>query len=254
MRTAFPGAATDPPLLTPSPLRQGGKNDVLDGEGPSRIEADLERSLIIIERRSFVRSCILASLTKTTGLVGIGVPSVHDYLACSANTDLQVVVLCAMGAKAPEVAAQIAQIKTSARAVPVVVMTDSEEAELILAVMEGGANGFIPADISLDVAAHALRLVIAGGQYFPVHALMAAQRAIEAAPQMEAGCKGMFTRRQVAVIDALRQGKANKIIAYELNMCESTVKVHIRNIMKKLKAKNRTQVAYLANELLRSPT
>jgi DNA-binding NarL/FixJ family response regulator len=60
----------------------------------------------------------------------------------------------------------------------------------------------------------------------------------------------MFTRRQVAVIDALRKGKANKIIAYELNMCESTVKVHVRNIMKKLNARNRTEVAYLANELL----
>ena len=60
----------------------------------------------------------------------------------------------------------------------------------------------------------------------------------------------MFTRRQVAVIDALRKGKANKIIAYELNMCESTVKVHVRNIMKKLNAKNRTEVAYLASGLL----
>jgi DNA-binding NarL/FixJ family response regulator len=159
-----------------------------------------------------------------------------------------------MGAKAPEVAAQIAQVRTSARTAPLVVMSDSEQADLILAVMEGGANGFIPADISLEVAAHALRLVVAGGQYFPVHTLLAAQRAIEAAPPMEAGGKGMFTRRQIAVIDALRQGKANKIIAYELNMCESTVKVHIRNIMKKLKAKNRTQVAYLANEMLRSPT
>jgi DNA-binding NarL/FixJ family response regulator len=34
-------------------------------------------------------------------------------------------------------------------------------------------------------------------------------------------------------------------------MCESTVKVHVRNIMKKLKAKNRTEVAFMANKLLR---
>jgi DNA-binding NarL/FixJ family response regulator len=60
----------------------------------------------------------------------------------------------------------------------------------------------------------------------------------------------MFTTRQLAVIAALRKGKANKIIAYELNMRESTVKVHVRNIMKKLKARNRTEVAYLANTML----
>jgi DNA-binding NarL/FixJ family response regulator len=56
-----------------------------------------------------------------------------------------------------------------------------------------------------------------------------------------------FTVRQNAVLQALRQGKANKIIAYELNMRESTVKVHVRNIMRKLKARNRTEVAYLTS-------
>jgi DNA-binding NarL/FixJ family response regulator len=61
---------------------------------------------------------------------------------------------------------------------------------------------------------------------------------------------GLFTTRQAAVIEALRRGKPNKIIAYELKMRESTVKVHVRNIMKKLKATNRTQVAYLATQLL----
>ena len=60
---------------------------------------------------------------------------------------------------------------------------------------------------------------------------------------------GMFTMRQAEVVQALRKGKANKIIAYELNLRESTVKVHIRNIMKKLKATNRTEVAYKINDL-----
>ena len=35
------------------------------------------------------------------------------------------------------------------------------------------------------------------------------------------------------------------MIAYDLNMCESTVKVHVRNIMKKIKARNRTEVAVM---------
>ena len=55
--------------------------------------------------------------------------------------------------------------------------------------------------------------------------------------------------RQFAVADALRRGKANKIIAYELNMSESTVKVHIRNIMKKHKATNRTEAAFKLNAM-----
>jgi DNA-binding NarL/FixJ family response regulator len=57
---------------------------------------------------------------------------------------------------------------------------------------------------------------------------------------------GGVTARELAVIRALQQGKSNKVIAYELNMCESTVKVHVRNLMKKMKAKNRTDLAIKA--------
>lgn len=57
----------------------------------------------------------------------------------------------------------------------------------------------------------------------------------------------VFTPRQIAVLHRLRQGKANKIIAYELAMSESTVKVHVRNIMKKMSATNRTEAAYRAH-------
>ena len=55
------------------------------------------------------------------------------------------------------------------------------------------------------------------------------------------------------MVEAIRQGKPNKIIAYELNMCESTVKVHVRAIMKKLKARNRTEVAYLFSSSISDP-
>ena len=61
------------------------------------------------------------------------------------------------------------------------------------------------------------------------------------------------TTRELAVVRAIQQGKSNKIIAYELNMCESTVKVHVRNLMKKLNAKNRTDVAIQAQIRLVSP-
>jgi DNA-binding NarL/FixJ family response regulator len=62
-----------------------------------------------------------------------------------------------------------------------------------------------------------------------------------------------FSPRQLQVLDLLQQGKQNKIIAYELGMCESTVKVHIRQIMKKLNARNRKQVVLLTNNMDNRP-
>jgi DNA-binding NarL/FixJ family response regulator len=61
---------------------------------------------------------------------------------------------------------------------------------------------------------------------------------------------GLVTARELAVVRAIQKGKSNKVIAYELNMCESTVKVHVRRIMKKLTAKNRTDVAIKSQSVL----
>ena len=58
-----------------------------------------------------------------------------------------------------------------------------------------------------------------------------------------------FTPREIEVLHRLRQGLQNKIIAYELGISESTVKVHLRNVMKKLNASNRTQVAFMLRRL-----
>ncbi|MGO9420113.1 response regulator transcription factor, partial [Roseiarcus sp.] len=62
-------------------------------------------------------------------------------------------------------------------------------------------------------------------------------------PQKTLQPGGILTDREHLVVKAIKEGKSNKVIAYELNMCESTVKVHVRNVMKKFNAKNRTEVA-----------
>jgi len=67
--------------------------------------------------------------------------------------------------------------------------------------------------------------------------------------EVEISAKGRFTERQLDVIERLRKGESNKIIAYKLSMGECTVKVHVRNIMRKLKARNRTEIAFLTNDM-----
>jgi DNA-binding NarL/FixJ family response regulator len=105
--------------------------------------------------------------------------------------------------------------------------------------------------MSLPVALEAMRLVSAGGTYIPAESVLAASAAAMLQPTLKNTNQDLFSKRQLQVVEALRRGRANKLIAYELNMCESTVKVHVRQIMKKLNARNRTEAAFKANELLR---
>jgi len=56
-----------------------------------------------------------------------------------------------------------------------------------------------------------------------------------------------LTRRQCDVLALISEGKSNKLIADALTMTESTVKAHVKQIIKRLNVANRTQAALIAS-------
>ena len=131
--------------------------------------------------------------------------------------------------------------------VAVVILSANQDLRQMLLALELGVKGYIPSAIGLSVCVQAISLALAGGIFISAENISDLHRLLIAADQRGQRRAEMFTSREAEVIDALSQGKPNKIIAYELNLRESTVKVHIRNIMKKLKAKNRTEVIFRIN-------
>ena len=142
---------------------------------------------------------------------------------------------------------EMSGIREFAPGVPLVIMSDLDEAAEVYRAMEQGARGYVPAQLPLPRALAAMRLVADGGIYIPECVLAAPilERPTDVPLVDSEGHAINLSPRQRQVLEHLKQGKQNKIIAYELKMCESTVKVHIRHIMQKLKARNRTQIVLL---------
>ena len=136
--------------------------------------------------------------------------------------------------------------------IPIIVLACNNDAQMAKAAIRHGAKGYIPVTSGFDIAIEAVRFVLAGGTYVPIDYLLTrtwpGNLPSEAAP-----ASGAVTARELAVVRAIQQGKSNKVIAYELGMCESTVKVHVRRIMKKLNAKNRTDAAIKSQTVLSAP-
>jgi DNA-binding NarL/FixJ family response regulator len=120
---------------------------------------------------------------------------------------------------------------------------------------------------TIEIAVASLRLAIAGGTFAPSE-LMFGGTEVTGAKEMnetpplphlrrhddiDASEDVTFahgiTPREMELIQRLNRGLQNKLIAHELGISESTVKVHLRNIMRKLRATNRTQVAVLMREV-----
>jgi DNA-binding NarL/FixJ family response regulator len=93
--------------------------------------------------------------------------------------------------------------------------------------------------MGFEIAVETVRFVLGGGTCVPMNSLFAIDRPASQISEPSVG----LTARELAVVRGIRHGKPNKVIAYELNVAESTVKVHMHNVMRKLRAKNRTEVA-----------
>ncbi|OAP40007.1 helix-turn-helix transcriptional regulator [Sinorhizobium glycinis] len=223
---------------------------LLETENKEKPETD--SALLILDSRTLDRECLARCLVlHGMGLEILAYGSIDEWRK---NNDLHppvAAILLNIGSRKvtdPSIAAEIAHLVTEFGPNPVVVLSDIDELAQILKALECGARGYIPSSIGFEVCVKAVNLARAGGTFVPASSVLG-RTVADACEEMAQPATGMFTQRQEEVIRALRRGKANKIIAYELHLHESTVKVHVRNIMKKLGATNRTEVAYKASQM-----
>ncbi|MBZ8134442.1 response regulator transcription factor [Afifella sp. IM 167] len=212
------------------------------------------QKLIVVDSRLFSRECLCKSLSDAADhFVCVGIESSAVWESERSSHADAVAVILSIGARRPTDPVMARDITDAVRRfapIPVLLLAESEDLTHVVRALNLGAKGYIPSSVSIEVCVQAVRLARAGGTYVPATALLSMGRALERGEDMTRPLIGIFTHRQAQVVMALRRGKANKVIAYELNMQESTVKVHIRNIMRKLRASNRTEVAYKLNDLL----
>lgn len=203
----------------------------------------------------------LAGIGQDGDLIAVVLLNVgHDDLAC------------------PALQATVRRLTQREPTAPVVILSDRDTRDQILEAFRLGARGYIPTSTEPRLAIEAVRLVQAGGTFIPPKlldtgldlgqtppaalappaptpppaALAPPASAEDPAAAGDGELVPRLTLRQRQVLSLLREGKQNKIIAYQLDMRESTVKVHVRQIMKKLHARNRTEVVVRAAQLMAS--
>jgi len=137
----------------------------------------------------------------------------------------------------------------------VVVFSGDDRVETITAAFEAGVRGYITKDSPLEVLINAIKLVMAGGCYLPVHA--AHILGFEPRPplvgqsnaQKHGGELDALTQRQRQVFQLLLLGIPNKVIARRLDMAEGTVKTHLNTVYRVIGVNNRAQAILRASEL-----
>ena len=209
-------------------------------------------------RREFVLNFLHSQKQLSERFVAL---SMNDLLgqngATPANLTLIVCSIGGMSVGDPEVSVHFERILARYPSVPVVILSDLDDPEEVRFALAAGARGFVSTLLDPQLMCAALRLVRAGGKFAPPELfdewikMRADTEEVEPASEPIAQCNEL-TPRQTHVLQLLQKGLPNKVIATTLGMTESTVKVHVRQIMRRLGAKNRTEAALFAQRHLAS--
>ena len=206
---------------------------------------DVKKSaIVVVHQRAFFRDCFVRCLEisyKSHDIFAFA--SISSWRESNKENALtpSVVVFFADVNDASSIS-DLQFLEFAAADTPVVIMSDIDDVNYVTRALKGGARGYIPTSLSFNVAVEAVRLVEAGGTFIPASSLDREKFGTTSR------ANDLLTERQLMVVEALCQGMANKQIAYELSMSEHTVKVHLRHIMRKLNARNRTEVAVLTKD------
>jgi DNA-binding NarL/FixJ family response regulator len=153
----------------------------------------------------------------------------------------------------PALQQQIRIIRTIREDVPIALLGDPDtwaEEELI---RQFGIAGYISTTSPSEVAAAALRLIAAGGRYIPykigTNRPDRGSAEIQDAAAITGEAEALLSPRERDVLQCLQRGLPNKLIAHTLGISIGTAKMHVHNIIAKLKVRNRTEAAVSRHEL-----
>ena len=231
------------------PFQSAG--EIAEGSAAQRFPSGGSRlKLLIVDDHPVVReglAAVLSQLGRDTVVIQVG-DAAQAFALIAEQDDLDIVILdIAMpGMDGLQALAELGRLRP---ALPVVVISASEDARDVREALAKGALGYVPKSAGPHTLVAAVQLVLQGNIYVPPLVLGAADagRAPEAIATASAGRNGL-TERQIEVLQRLNDGQSNKRIALDLGLSEKTVKAHVTAIFKALNVINRTQAAAIGRQ------
>ena len=209
---------------------------------------------IVVEPNELMRHALIDVIVQS-GCSNYAAFATIEEMEAGIETDgSDAVLLVNLGDDADSTAQGIGDLKSRYPASQVVLLSNTYSNSHMLSAMNAGASGYLLTSMSSEVLIKSLDIIPLGQPIIPKEALelivnSEAEAAKEAPPVRVPPSplpSNLLSDRELVVLRCLGRAMSNKLIARECHITESTVKVHVKAILRKIKGKNRTEAAIFA--------
>ncbi|GAA4674912.1 MadR family response regulator transcription factor [Gordonia humi] len=202
---------------------------------------------VLVDDHALLREGLRSLLDRDTAVEVVGeadsfVSALAEIARC--RPDVVVVDLKLTAGADYEGLRLIEEISRVHPAVASLVLTTFLDDDLVIRAVRAGARGYVVKDVDTTELVRAVRAVATGGSAFDPRSATSVLRTVSGARD---GVLDL-TDRERDVLKSLAAGKSNAEIGGLLFISESTVKFHIRNLIRKLGVSNRTDAVYVASK------
>ncbi|WP_293866526.1 response regulator transcription factor [uncultured Alsobacter sp.] len=158
-------------------------------------------------------------------------------------------LLMGLGHAAAGVGPDVESLRRRFPGAKLVILAETGSERDLVDALQAGVDGLLVKPIGCDALVKSLELVMLGEKIFPAHFIRLLACEPAPVPVKTADHHRVFEKlsaREMDVLQELSQGSPNKIIARRFGITEATVKVHVKAILRKISARNRTEAAIWA--------
>lgn len=168
----------------------------------------------------------------------------HDARSLTAGEVPPALILFALSHGQEDFEASVRTLRDVFPGTPVVVIAEALSLEDMTRCLSAGASGYLLSDISTDALSYSLQLVLLGEKVLPTQmATFWTREPSRTNVTVSKTVAHTLSTRESEILHCLVDGSSNKAIARRLEITESTVKVHMKSLLRKINAANRTQAA-----------
>ncbi|MGP1256179.1 MAG: LuxR C-terminal-related transcriptional regulator [Kiloniellales bacterium] len=216
---------------------------------PWTSESDQQVDIALVDGTNLFREGVLRILSGTRFNVSRHVDAIDDLLQMQQGTCDYALAIVSLPDGDEGFVQKLAELNRAHPDVRLVALAETFDVDALRQCFMAGVDGFLLKTISSRALLNSLELVMLGERVFPrqlVNLILPRNVTGQTSLTLHGGDLRKLSEREMEIVRCLVAGNSNKVIAAQLSITEATVKVHLKSILRKIGASNRTQAAIWA--------